>query len=129
MAQVLPADGHEGFRVSVQLLHAVRDMDQRDHGEDHALVALGEIGQKFLGLSPELLQLVGHGGGEVVFVILPLLPSGDVRLDAQNLILYISNRFIGGNGQNVDGQHEAPGEVRQVGDHAVLDVAGVVFQE
>ena len=66
LAQVLPSDGHKGFRVGVQLLHAVRDVDQSDHGKDHALIALGEVGQKLLGLSPELFQLVGHRGGEVV---------------------------------------------------------------
>ena len=129
LAQVLPADGHKGFRVGVQLLHAVRDVDQSDHGKDHALIALGEVGQKLLGLSPELFQLVGHRGGEVVFVVLPLLPSGNVRLNAQDLILHVPYCLVGGDGQNVNGQHEAPGKVRQVGDHAVLDVAGVVFQE
>ena len=104
-------------------------MDQRDHGKNHALVAFGEVSQKLLGLPPELFQLIGYGGGEVVLVVLPLLPAGDVRLDAQNLILHVPHGLVGGDGQNVDGQHEAPGEVRQVGDHAVLDVAGVVFQE
>ena len=126
---MLPSDGHKGFRVGVQLLHAVRDVDQSDHGKNHALIAFGEVGQKLLGLSPELLQLVGHGGGEVVLVVLPLLPAGDVRLNAQNLILHVPHSLVGGDGQDVDGQHEAPGEVRQVGDHAVLDVAGIVLQE
>ena len=31
--------------------------------------------------------------------------------------------------QNVNGQHEVPGEVGQVGNHAVLDVAGVLPEE
>ena len=41
-----------------------------------------DLGQKFLCLGAELLQLVGNGGGKVVPVVLPLLPAGDVALNA-----------------------------------------------
>ena len=37
--------------------------------------------------------------------------------------------LVGGNGQDVNGQHEVAGEVGQVGNHAVLDVAGKVLEE
>ena len=129
LAQVLPADGHQGFCVGVKLLQTVRNMDKGNDGKNHPLVSLGEVGQKFLGLSPQLLQLVGHGGGKVVLVVLSLLPSGDVCLDAQNLVLHIPHGLVGGNGQNVNGQHEAAGKVRQVGDHAVLNITGIVLQK
>ena len=44
LAEMFPANGQQGFRVRVQLLQRVRDMHQRHHGKNHALVALGEVG-------------------------------------------------------------------------------------
>ena len=104
-------------------------MHQRHHGEHHALVPLGEVGEKFFSLAPELFQVVGDRGGEVVLVVLALLPAGNVRLNAQDAALYLLHGLIRGNGEDVNGQHEVPGEVGEVGDHAVLDVAGVVLEE
>ena len=129
MAKVLPPDGKEGVSVRVKLLQGVRDVHQRHHGKHHALVPFGEVGQKFLGLPPKLFQVVGHGGGEVVLVVLALLPAGDVSLDPHDPTLYLLHRLVGGDGQDVDGQHEVPGKVRQCGNHAVFDVAGIVFEE
>ena len=40
-------------------------MHQRHHGEHHALVPLGEVGEKFLGFAPKLFQVIGDRGGEV----------------------------------------------------------------
>ena len=79
---MLPPDGQQGFGICVQLLQRVRDVYQCYHRKNHALVALGEVGQKFLCLGAELLQLVGNGGGKVVPVVLALLPAGDVALNA-----------------------------------------------
>ena len=104
-------------------------MHQRHHGEHHALVSLGEVGEKFLGLAPELFQVIGDRGGEVVLVVLALLPACDVRLNAQDAALNLLHGLVRGNRENVNGQHEAPGEVGEIGDHAVLDVAGVVLEE
>ncbi len=59
-------------------------MHQRHHGEHHALVPLGEVGEKFLSLAPKLFQVIGDRGGEVVLVVLALLPACDVRLNAQD---------------------------------------------
>ena len=43
MAQVVAANGHQGFRVGVQLLQRVRDVDDGNDGEHHALVPGGEV--------------------------------------------------------------------------------------
>ena len=86
-------------------------MDQGDVGEDHALVAGAEIVQKLLVLRPELFQLVGDGGSKVVVGVLFLLPAGDVALHAQDTGLHLLHGLVGGDGENVDGQHEVPGEV------------------
>ena len=37
--------------------------------------------------------------------------------------------LVGGNGQDVDGQHEAAVKVGQVGDHIVLNIAGVLLEK
>ena len=57
-------------------------MGQGDVGEDHALVAGTEVVQKFLVLRPELLQLIGDGGGEVVVGVLLLLADTLEQLNA-----------------------------------------------
>ena len=43
LAQVLSCDGLERFGVAVQFLFAVCQMHERDHGEQHPLVAGREI--------------------------------------------------------------------------------------
>ena len=104
-------------------------MDQGDIGEDHALVAGAEVVQELLILCPELFQLIGDGGGKVVVGVLLLLPAGNIALHAQNPGLHLLDGLVGRDGQNVNGQHEVPGEVGQVGNHAVFDVAGVLPEE
>lgn len=37
--------------------------------------------------------------------------------------------LIGGNGEDVNGQHEVSREIGQLGDHFILDVAGIVPQK
>ena len=129
LAKALVTDGLQGLGVRVQLLQRVGHVDQGDIGEDHALVAGAEVVQELLILCPELFQLIGDGGGKVVVGVLLLLPAGDVALHAQDAGLHFLHGLVGGNGQNVDGQHKVPGEVGQVGNHAVLDVAGVLPEE
>ena len=129
LAQVLPSDGKKGVGVRVKLLQVVRDMHQCHHGEHHPLVPFGEVGQKFLGLPPKLFQVIGDRGGEVVLVVLALLPAGDVYLNAHDPALNLPHRLVGGDGQDINRQHEVSGEVRQGGNHAVLDVAGVILEE
>ena len=41
----------------------------------------------------------------------------------------LMDSLVRGNGQDINGQHQAPGEVGEVGNHAVLDVAGVLPEE
>ena len=43
--------------------------------------------------------------------------------------LSFAHRFVGRHGDHVDGEHHAPVEVGQLQNHAVFDVAGVVFKE
>ena len=43
--------------------------------------------------------------------------------------LSFAHRFVGRHGDHVNGEHHAPVEVGQLQNHAVFDVAGVVFKE
>ena len=129
LAQMVSANGHKGLRVHVQLFQGIGDVDERDHGEDHPLVSGGQVVQELLGLPPHLLQLVGHHGGEVVVGVLLLLPAGHVGLHGQDPVLDLPHRLVGGDGQDVDGQHEVPGKVAELRDHVVPEVGGVVPQE
>ncbi|CDB31373.1 uncharacterized protein BN490_00312 [Firmicutes bacterium CAG:137] len=104
-------------------------MHQCDNCKHHPLIPDGQIVQKFPGFIPQLLQLIGNIGGEIVFAVLPLLPAGDVRLDAQDLALHLLDSLVGGNGENVDAEYEASGKVRQVGNHFISHIAGIVLEK
>ena len=129
LAQVLARNGLERFGVAVQFLFAVCQMHERDHGEQHPLVAGREIVQHLAGFLALLLQIVRHNSGEVLVAVLPALPVGDVRFHAEELVFYLAHRFVGRHGDHIDGEHHAPVEVGQFQNHAVFDVAGVILEE
>ena len=129
LAQMLACDGLERFGVAVQFLFAVCQMHERDHGEQHPLVAGREVVQHLTGFLALLLQVIRHNGRKVLVAVLPPLPVGDVRLHAEELIFYLAHRFVGRHGDHVNGEHHAPVEVGQLQDHAVFDVAGIVLEE
>ena len=122
-------DRLERFRVAVQFLFAVCQMHERDHGEQHPLVAGREVVQHLAGFLPLLFQIIRHNSREVLVAVLPPLPVGDVGFHAEQLVFYLAHRFVGRHGDHIDGEHHAPVEVGQLQNHAVLDVAGVVFKE
>ena len=126
---MLPADGLEHLRVAVQLFPAVRQMHQRHHGEQHPLITGGEVIQHLTGLPPLLLQIVGHHGGEIIVAVLPALPVGDVGLHPQQAVLHLPHRLIRGHRDDVNGQHEISVEARELVDHGILDIAGILLQE
>ena len=129
MAQVLARNRLERFGVAVQLLFAVRQMHERDHGEQHPLVAGREVVQHLTGFLALLLQVIRHNGRKVLVAVLPPLPVGDVRLHTEQFILHLAHRFVRRHGDHVNGEHHAPVEIGQFQNHAVLDVAGVVLEE
>ena len=129
LTQMLARNGLERFGVAVQFLLAVRQMHERDHSEQHPLVAGREIIQHFTGFLALLFQIVRNDSGEVLVAVLPPLPVGDVRLHAEELIFYLAHRFVGRHGDHIDGEHHAPVEVGQLQNHAVFDVAGIVLEE
>ena len=126
---MLARNGLERFGVAVQFLFAARQMHQRDHGEQHPLVAGREIVQHLAGFLALLFQIIRHNSGEVLVAVLPALPVGDVRLHAEELIFYLAHRFVGRHGDHVNGEHHAPVEIGQFQNHAVFDVAGIVLEE
>ena len=117
------------LRVGVQLLQRVRHVYDGDIGKNHPLVAGTQIVQKLLRFRPQLLQLIGNAGREVIAAVLALLPPGNIRFDTEDTALHLPDGLIGGNGENINGQHEVLREIRQLGDHLVLDVAGIVPQK
>ena len=62
-------------------------------------------------------------------VVLPLLPAGDIALHRHDAPVHLRYSLIGSHRHNVDGQHHVPGVVHQLGDHSVLDEAGILPQE
>ena len=126
---MLACDGLERFGVAVQFLFAVCQMHERDHGEQHSLVAGREIIQHLAGFLALLFQIVRNDSGEVLVAVLPPLPVGDVRFHAEQFILHLAHRFIRRHGDHVNGEHHAPVEIGQLQNHAVFDVAGVVLEE
>ena len=122
-------DRLERFGVAVQLLFAVCQMHERDHGKQHPLVAGREVVQHLAGFLALLLQVIRHNSGEILVAVLPALPVGDVRLHAEELIFHLAHGFVGRHGDHVNGEHHAPVEVGQLQNHAVFDVAGIVLEE
>ena len=104
-------------------------MHERDHGEQHSLVAGREVVQHFAGFLALLFQIVRNDSGEVLVAVLPPLPVGDVRFHAEQLVLHLAHRFVGRHGDHVNGEHHAPVEIGQLQNHAVFDVAGVILEE
>ncbi len=126
---MLAGDGLQRFRVAVQLLFAVRQMDQGYHREHHPLIPGGEIVQHLAGLLSLLLQIIRHDRGEVVVAVLAALPVGHVGLHPQQAVLHLPHRLIRRDGDDVNGQHEAPVQAGEFVDHGVFDVAGVLLQK
>ena len=104
-------------------------MHERDHGEQHPLVAGREIVQHLAGFLTLLLQIVRNDSGEVLVAVLPPLPVGDVGFHTEELVLHLAHRFVGRHGDPVNGEHHAPVKVGQFQNHAVFDVAGIVLEE
>ena len=117
------------LRVGVQLLQRVRHVYDGDIGKNHPLVAGAQIVQKFLCLCPQLLQFIGDTCREIIAAVLALLPSGNIGFNTEDSTLHLPDSLIGGNGEDVNGQHEVSREIGQLGDHFILDVAGVVPQK
>ena len=126
---MLAGNGLEGVGIAVQLLLAVRQMHQSHHSEHHPLVTGGQIVQHLPRFLPLLLQIVGHHRGEVAVAVLPSLPVGDIRLHAQQAGLHLPHRLVGGDRDHIEGQHHGAVQGRQLVDHRVLDVAGVLLEE
>ena len=62
-------------------------------------------------------------------VVLPLLPAGDVALHRHDAPVHLRHSLVCGHRHNVDGQHHVSGIVHQLGNHSVLDKAGILPQE
>ena len=62
-------------------------------------------------------------------VVLPLLPAGNVALHCHDAPVHLRYSLISGHRHDVDGQHHISGVVHQLGDHGVLDEAGILPQE
>ena len=104
-------------------------MHERDHGEQHPLVAGREVVQHFAGFLALLFQIIRHNSREVLVAVLPALPVGNVGFHTEELVLHLAHGFVGRHGDHVNGEHHAPVEVGQLQNHAVFDVAGVILEE
>ena len=128
LAQVFAPHRLQRFGVAVELLLAVRHVDEGDEAEHHALVAGGQVVQHLLGFLALQFHIIGDGGRPVVGGVLLALPVGDVGLHPQQGVLHLAGGLVGGHRQDVNRQHHATVKVAQLRDKAVLDVAGVVLQ-
>ena len=104
---MFPGNGLERLRVRVQFLFAVRQVNQRHHGEHHPLVTGGQIVQHFTRLFPLLFQVIRNNRREIVIVVLPPLPVGDIRFHAEQTRLHLPDRLVRGDGNHVNGQHHS----------------------
>ena len=129
LAEVGAANADNLLGVAVQGRKAVGGMHQRHIDEHHALVAGGQVIQKLLGLGGGLLQAVGDVRAEIPSAVLLGLEPCPVGVDGEHLLLYQLDGLIGGNGDDVDGENHIAVKVGEVGNHFVLDEAGIVGQK
>ena len=94
-------------------------MDDGQHRQHHPLVTGGQVGHIFFSLPTLLFHIIGYDCREVIIGILPALPVGDVGFHPQHLPFHLTDGFISGNGNNIDGQHHAPALVGQFGDKLI----------
>ena len=106
LAHVLSRCRQHRFRIQAQLFLGVCGNHHCDHRKHHALVTGGQVVQKLFGFLALKLHVVGNNGGEIVVLILPSLPAGDVRFHAQQEALHLTDSFISGNGNHINGEHE-----------------------
>ena len=128
LTHVLAGNSQHGLGVALELL--LRFCGE-NHGEDakhHALVAGGEIVQKLLGLPALEFHVVGDHGGKVIVGVLTALPVGDVRLHTQQTGFHLADCLVGRDGDDVDGEHHVPAQIRQLRHQTVLDIGSVVLE-
>ena len=104
-------------------------MRQRHQSQHHTLVAAHEVVHKLLRFAPHLLQVIGDIGGEIVALILPLLPAGNIRFHGHNALADVAHRLVHGHGNNVNREHHVSGIVHQLRNHRVGDKAGILPQK
>ena len=93
------------------------------------MVSGRQIVQELLGLFALELHVIRNNGTEIVVLILLALPVGDIGFNTQKPVLDLTDRFIRRDGDHVDGQHQIPVQFSKLGEHTVLDIACVVFEE
>ena len=92
----------------------------------HALVALGQVIHILFAYLPHLLQLIGQRRRKVVVGVLALLPSVGVGVHGHNDLIHQLDGVIHADGDNINGEHHVPGVVHKLGNHGVLDEAGII---
>lgn len=118
-----------GFRICVQLFLGICSKHHRQHREHHALITSGQVVKEFLAFLALKLHIIRNNSREVVVRILAALPVRDVGFHTQQAALHLMYCLISWNGQNINGKHHIAVQVSQFCDHAVLNVAGIVFEK
>ena len=119
----------DGVGVCVKLCLAVRHMNEGHHAQGHALVAHGQVVYHGTHRVPCIGKLHGRNGGEIVVLVLLILPAGNVGFYRKRLVLYLFQRLIRGNRLNVDGQNQIAVEFGQFLYKAVLQIGRIVLEE
>ena len=103
-------------------------MGQGHKAVHHPLISIGQVLQHLRGFFSLLFHVVRQNSGEVFGGILLPLPVCRIRFHTQKLVLNFPHRFVCGNRQDVNGEHETAIHIAELGDHGILDVAGVSLQ-
>ena len=104
-------------------------MNEGHHAQGHALVAHGQVVYHGTHRVPCIGKLHGRNGGEIVVLILLVLPAGNVGFHRKGLVLYLFQRLIRGNRLDVDGQNQIAVELGQFLYKAVLQIGRVVLKK
>ena len=86
------------------------------------------IVKKLPAFRPLLLHVIRHIGGEILIAVLLSLPVADICLHGKQFPLSLPDGFIGRNRVAVDGKHQPPVDVGQLGKETILDKIRIVPQ-
>ena len=127
-AEVLSRTLLDALGICVKLLFGVSRMHDRNECRDHTLVTGYEIMEKLPAFLALAFHVVRNASRKIVVLILLSLPIGDIGFHRQQLVFSLPYRLVHRDRLGINGKHEITVNIGQLGNKAVLDKVGVIFE-
>ena len=104
-------------------------MHQSNYCKQHSLVSSGQILQKLFGFFSLQLDVIGEHRRKVVVGILTALPVCRICFNTQHLVFNFPYRLIGGDGNNVNAEHEISRYISKLCDNVIADICSIILKK